>query len=172
MTQAVLDEKAEKAERKAALKAREAEIAAKETALNVGKTGKGTRTMIGLTKGKNPRMVEYESFDEKQKDTLPTTLTEFMQLAKVEDESVIVGFIISGYNDKSFENAADESNEFVESSWDADVQKQFKAILKNYSAALNVSIEDASAAIKPNFVKGLASVFSNRLGPVGSQQSK
>ena len=47
-------EDAEKAKADA-LKARNADMEKREKELNVGKTGKGTRTFLGMTRGRNPQ---------------------------------------------------------------------------------------------------------------------
>ncbi len=80
----------EKEQEKAALKAREAEISAKETEANKDRSGKGTRVFFGMTRGRNPQMISYENWDEAKPETLPTTLSEFMDLRKVTDEKDIV----------------------------------------------------------------------------------
>src|SRR5712671_6854129 len=92
----------EKEARKEALKARSEAMAAKEKTLNQGRTGKGTRAAVGMTRGKNPQEVTYEAFDEAQPDTLPKTLSEFMDVAKVTDENVIVAYLIDGFNSASY----------------------------------------------------------------------
>lgn len=146
----------EKEQEKAALKAREAEIAAKEKELNAARTGKGTRVTIGLTRGRNPQMVQYESFWESLPDTLPKTLSEFMELSKVSDETVIVGYLIDGYNSSSYTAASDPVAEFVDASWPEDLQKQFRFVVRNYASGTGVTIEDAVALIKPGFAAGIA----------------
>jgi hypothetical protein len=145
----------EKEQEKAALKARDAEITAKETELNKDRTGKGTRVTIGLTRGRNPQMVQYESFWDSLPDTLPASLSEFMDLTKVQDEKLIVSYLIDGFNSASYTNASDPVAEFVDPAWTDEIAKQFKFVIKNYSSALNMSVEDSVALIKPGFVAGL-----------------
>lgn len=152
----------EKEQEKAALKARATEIAAKETELNASRTGKGTRATIGLTRGRNPQMVQYESFWESLPDTLPTTLSEFMELSKVQDEKAIVSYLIDGFNSASYTNASDPVAEFVDATWTDEVQKQFKFVIKNYAAATQVSIEDAVALIKPGFSAGVLKAAADK----------
>lgn len=146
----------EKEQAKLEREARKEEILAKETELNKDKTGKGLRFAIGLTKGRNPQMVQYEAFDVEQPATLPESLSEFMDLSKVTDEKAIVGFLIDGFNDAALEQAADPTAEFVESAWPVEVQKAFKTVVKQYSINAGVSIEDAVALIKPGIVASQA----------------
>lgn len=148
-----LDNKAsEKEAAKAARDARAEEIAAKEKTLNADRTGKGTRVAISLTRGRNPQMVQYEAFDDSQPDTLPKTISEFMDLTKVQDEPTIMNYLIDGFNSANQSAASDPTSEFVDSSWSEEVQKQFKTVVKNYASATGVSIEDAVALIKPGIV--------------------
>jgi hypothetical protein len=152
MTTVALSKADEKAEAKAAREARQAEIDAKELVLNKDRSGKGTRVAIGLTRGRNPQMVQYEAFDETQPDTLPKTISEFMDLTHVSDEPTIMGYLIDGFNSANQTAASDPSAEFVDATWPEDVQKQFKIVVKNYANATGVSIEDAVALIKPGIV--------------------
>ena len=66
----------EKQAEKEAKAARTKEMAEREKALNAGKSGKGTRTMLGMTRGRNPQEIQYEAFDESQPETLPKTLSQ------------------------------------------------------------------------------------------------
>lgn len=146
----------EKEAKKAALEARSTEITAKEKELNAGKTGKGLRTFIGMTRGRNPLQIQYDGFDESQPATLPESLSEFMDLSAVKDEKVIVGYLIDGFNSAAYSAASDPVSEFVDASWPDDVQKQFRLVVRNYAGATGVSIEDAVALIKPGIVASLA----------------
>lgn len=146
----------EKEAAKEALKARAAEMEAEEKKLNEGRTGKGTRAFLGMTRGRNPQKIQYEAFDESQPDTLPKTLSEFMEIAKVSDEPTIVGYLLDGFNSAAYTAASDPVAEFVEPTWSEDVQKQFRLVVRNYSNATGVSIEDAVALIKPGIVKSQA----------------
>lgn len=132
-----------------ALKARSEEVAAEELKLNAGKTGKGTRTVIGFTRGRNPMKITYEAFDESQPDTLPKTLSEFMDLTKTSEESVIMGYVIDGFNSAAYANSSDPVSEFVDALWSEEVQKQFRTAVRSYANMVGVSIEDAVALIKP-----------------------
>jgi len=132
--------------------------AAKESArvTNAARTGKGTRVKAGQTRGRNPLVISYEFFDEKLPETLPTTLSEFMEVAKVNDENRIVAFLIDGFNLESYSVASDPIFAFVESSWPDDVQKQFRLVVRNYANATGVSIDDAVTLIKPGIVAAMA----------------
>jgi len=136
-----------------AIKARNADMAAREKVLNADKTGKGLRSFLGMTRGRNPQEIQYENWDDSQPDTLPTTLGEFMDLRKeVSDEANIMRRLILGDNDVLYSEASDPVAEFVETSWNEDVKKQFRLVVRNYSNATGVSIEDAVALIKPGIV--------------------
>lgn len=139
----------EKTEQEKALEA--AENKASET--NKARSGKGTRVKVGQTRGRNPQVISYENFDEAQPDTLPKSLSEFMEVSKIQDEPTIVSFLIDGFNSAQYTLASDPVAEFVEPTWPDDVQKQFRLVVRNYSNATGVSIEDAVALIKPGIVK-------------------
>jgi hypothetical protein len=143
---AKMSEKEAKAE---ALKARSEEIAAEEKAANEGREGKGTRVFISMSRGRNPVKVRYEAFDESLPDTLPKTISEFMEITKVEDEPTIMGYLIDGYNSANYTAASDPVAEFVEATWPEEVQKAFRLVVRQYSTNAKVSIEDAVALIKP-----------------------
>jgi len=155
----------DKADKKEALKAqreakaaRSAEMETRESKLNEGKTGKGTRTMLSLSRGRNPIEVQYEAFDESKPDTLPATLSEFMSLTGIDKmsgdsgEKTFVSYAIDGFNSASYTLASDPIAEFQEASWPDDVQKTFRSVIRGYAQNANVSIEDAVALIKPGFV--------------------
>jgi len=126
-----------------------AEMQTKVDESNKARTGKGTRLRVGQTRGKNPQVITWEAFDESAPDTLPKTLSEFMEVSKVQDEPLIVSYLIAGYNDAQYTAASDPIAEFVNPAWSDDVQKQFRLVVRNYSNATGVSIEDAVALIKP-----------------------
>lgn len=146
------NEQAEKETTKAALKARSEDMAKREKALNEGRTGKGVRVFLGMTRGRNPQEIQYEAFDDSLPETLPSSLSEFMDLTKVKDEKLIVSYVIDGFNSAAYTQASDPVAEFVDASWSEDVQKQFRLVVRNYSNATGVSIEDAVALIKPGIV--------------------
>jgi hypothetical protein len=131
-----------------------AEVKAK--ADNEARTGVGTRVKVGQTRGRNPQVISYEVFDESKPDTLPKTITEFMEVTKVNDEPSIMGFLLDGFNSASYVTASDPVAEFVEATWPEDVQKQFRLVVRNYANATGVSIEEAVALIKPGIVKSQA----------------
>jgi hypothetical protein len=139
-----------------AIKARNADMAAREKVLNEGKTGKGLRSFLGMTRGRNPLEIQYENWDDSQPDTLPMTLSEFMDIRKVSDEKDIVRRLILGDNEILYTEASDPVAEFVDATWSEDVQKQFRLVVRNYSNATGVSIEDAVALIKPGIVASQA----------------
>lgn len=149
MTTAAEDTEKAKAD---ALKARNDDMEKREKALNEGKTGKGLRSFLGMTRGRNPQEIQFEQWDESQPDTLPTTLSEFMELRKITDEPQIMKRLILGDNDVLYSEASDPVAEFVDATWPEDVQKQFRIVVRNYSNATKVSIEDAVALIKPGIV--------------------
>lgn len=136
--------------------AREKELEAlqvKSEETNKSRTGKGTRVRVGQTRGKNPQVISWEAFDDSQPDTLPATLSEFMEITKTQDEKLIVSYLIDGYNVAQYTAASDPIAEFVNPTWPDDVQKQFRLVVRNYSNATGVSLEDAVALIKPGIEK-------------------
>ena len=157
------EKESKKAEREAA-KALDKEMRAREEKLNEGRTGKGTRAFLGLTRGRNPQEIQFEQWDESQPDTLPKSFAEVIEVHKTRGqdgdvaEKEIVRRWILGDNDILYTEASDPIAEFVESSWPEDVQKQFKIVVKNYANGAKVSIEDAVALIKPGFSKGVPAV--------------
>jgi hypothetical protein len=144
--------KSEKEANKEALKAREKDMTAREKVLNEGKVGKGLREFLGLTRGRNPQEIQYQNWDVNLADTLPLTLSEFMDIRDIKDEKDIMRRVILGDNEILYTEASDPVAEFVEASWPEDVQKQFRLVVRNYSNATGVSIEDAVALIKPGIV--------------------
>ena len=119
---------------------------------NTSRSGKGTRVKVGMTRGRNPQVISFENFDESLPDSLPVSLSEFMDLSKTQDEKVIVSYLIDGFNSAQYTLASDPVAEFVDLSWSDEVQKQFRLVVRNYSNATGVSIEDAVALIKPGIV--------------------
>lgn len=134
---------------KTALEVAREKMEADATATNATRTGKGTRLKVGSTRGKNPQAITFESFDLSKQDTLPVTLSEFMEVTKVQDEPSIMAFLLDGYNDAMYTQASDPVAEYIDASWPEDVQKQFRLVVRNYATATGVSIEDAVALIKP-----------------------
>lgn len=153
----------DKEAKKAAREARSAELAAKQTEANTGKTGKGTRTFFGMTRGQNPLVISFENWDiEKEvstEDSLPTTFAEVLEIHKARNqegdaaEKEIVRRWILGDNEILYTEASDPIAEFVDAAWPDDVQKAFRLNVRAYSNNADVSIEDAVAIIKPAFDK-------------------
>jgi len=137
----------------------ELELQRKQTeadALNAAKTGVGTRTKVGQTRGRNPMVITWEAFDESKQETLPKTIEEFMGVTGVKDEPTLVSYLIGGINDANYTAASDPLAEFVDLSWPPDAQTQFRLVVRNYSRGASVSLEDAVALIKPGFAKQFA----------------
>lgn len=126
---------------------------AEVNAANATRTGIGTRMKVGRTRGKGSIVIKYEQFDESKPDTLPTSIPQFMEVTKENNESVLLGYLIAGYNEALYTAASDPLAEFVEPTWPAEVQTQFRLVVRNYSRGANVPLEDAVALIKPGFVK-------------------
>lgn len=131
------------------LEARQAEA----DKINATRTGVGLRVRVGQTRGRNPVVVSWEAFDESKPETLPTDPSQFMEITGVKDTSVLLGYWIAGYNDAAYTAASDPLAEYVENSWPAEAQAQFRLVVRNYSRGTGVSLEDAVALIKPGFVK-------------------
>ena len=145
-----------KQDKEAALKARSADMEKREKELNTGKTGKGLRVFLGMTRGRNPQEIQYENWDETLPETLPTDLSEFMSLRKITEEKDIVRRLILGDNEILYSEASDPVAEFVDATWPEDVQKQFRLVVRNYATATKSTIEDAVALIKPGIVASQA----------------
>lgn len=132
-----------------AVEKRQAEVAAE----NAKRSGKGTRLRVGQTRGRNPQVISYEAFDESLPDTLPVTLDEFMKLSATDDEKVLVGYMLDGFNSTSYREASDPVAEFVNRAWPEEVQKNFRNAVKNYAAGAETSIEEAANLIRTAFDK-------------------
>lgn len=140
---------------KSALELKREELEKVAATTNAARSGKGTRVKVGSTRGKNPQAISFENFDLSKKETLPTTISEFMDIFKDKPESTepeMLSYLLDGYNDSQYTQASDPIAEYVEASWDAEVSKQFRLVVRNYSNATGVSIEDAVALIKPGIV--------------------
>ena len=159
MTTTAEDTEKAKAE---ALKARNADMEKREKALNEGRTGKGLRIFLGMTRGRNPTEIQYENWDETVKGSVPTELSEFMEVLKARGiadgdiEKEVMRRLVLGDNEILYKEASDPVSEFVESSWPDEVQKQFRIVVRNYATGAGVSIEDAVALIKPGIVASQA----------------
>lgn len=135
---------------------RELELQRKELeakAENEKRSGVGTRIAVGQTRGKNPMVITWEKFDESIPESLPTSIAQFMEVTKTELESVMVGYLIGGYNDANYTAASDPLAEFVDLTWPPEAQTQFRLVVRNYSRGANVSLDDAVKLIKPGFEK-------------------
>ena len=124
--------------------------------INASRSGIGTRLMTGQTRGKGALVISWEAFDDSQPATLPTSIQNFMEVTKVEKESELVNFLITGYNDSLYTAASDPLAEYVESTWPPEAQTQFRLVVRNYSRGAVVSLEDAVMLIKPGFEKQFA----------------
>lgn len=143
-------------EQVAARKAKEAEVTKVQNEadkVNAERSGKGTRVSVGLTRGKNPKVISWEEFDTDKPEICPATLNEFMDLTKTSDEKQIVSYLIDGFNDSQYRTASDVLAEFVEPNWPDALVKQFKQTVSNYAGATGVSLEEAVGLIKPGIVK-------------------
>lgn len=136
-------------EAKTALEVARDRAEAEAKAQNDKREGKGTRIKVGSTRGKNPQVISFEAFDEAQPATLPTTITEFTELTKTPDEKTLVEYLVEGFNAISYTAASDPIAEFVNYAWPEDLQRQFRLVVRNYSTATKVSIEDAVNLIRP-----------------------
>lgn len=120
---------------------------------NKGRTGKGTRLRAGQTRGKNSKVITWESFDTDKPETLPVSAEEFMSLTKTSDEKVFVGYLIDGFNASQYAAASDMLSEYVEANWPESLARQFKLAVNNYVNAAGVSVEDAVSLMKPAIQK-------------------
>lgn len=125
---------------------------------NSKKTGLGTRTMVGQTRGKNPLVIAWPAFDDSKPETLPVSIAQFVQITGVtneyeKDKICLVSLLIAGYNDAMYTNASDPLAEFVEPTWPEEAQAQFRLVTRNYSRGAMVPLEEAVALVKPGFVK-------------------
>lgn len=127
------------------LEAAQAEVAEKNKAL----TGKGLRHAAGMTRGKNPQVIQWKRFDEENIESLPTSLAEFASLSGVTDEKKFLEFVIAGFNDEQYRLASDELNEYIESSWPNEKVQQFRLAVRNAAKLSGKSIEEVVKIIKP-----------------------
>lgn len=118
---------------------------------NAKRNGVGTRLRYGMTRGKGSVPIKWEAFDESQPDTLPKSLAEFANIAKIDPSSEagkkkILDYLIVGYNDDTYTQASDPIAEFVNPTWSEDKQAQFRLVVRNFFKAMNgsLSIEDVS----------------------------
>ena len=133
-------------------------VAARSKAAETNKTrkGKGTRIRVGQTRGKNPQVISWEAFDESLPETLPASTEDFLGLTGIKDDKTLVGLLIDGFNAQAYSNASDPIAEYVNPAWPEDVQKQFRLVVRNYAASMEVALEEAVALIKPGLEKKYA----------------
>lgn len=133
------------------LKARNADMEKREKELNAAITGKGLRKFLGMTRGRNPQEIQYAGWDLSLVDSLPVTISEFAELRKdaVSDEAGLVRRLLLGDNELLYTEASDPVSEYVDLTWPEDIQKMFRQVVRNYSSAAGISIEDAVALVKP-----------------------
>lgn len=147
----------QKTERDKQLEAKQAEVdKVNEGRKKEDKFPKGTLLRMGQTRGKNPQIVTWEAFDESHPETMPGSLSEFMDLTKIQDEKLIVSYLVDGFNSAQYTAASDPIAEYVDASWPEEMQKGFRLAVRNYSVNAMVSIEDAVALIKPGIEKAVA----------------
>jgi hypothetical protein len=126
------------------------------TTVNAARTGKGTRVAVRPSRGRSPQPITHEVFDLALPETLPGSITEFMELTQINEEAPLVSLLMAGYNDWSYTQASDPVAEFIESSWPEEIQKNFRAVVRQYASGINCSIEDAVALIKPQYLAAQA----------------
>jgi hypothetical protein len=120
----------------------------------------------GKTRGKNPRDISYLAFDVSEKDSLPKTLAEFMEVTGTKSENEMLEYVIDGFNSAQYAAASDEIGEFINDSWDKDTQAQFRLAVRNYAKLTGLSIDDAVNLIKPGVEKAhLAKVNASKETP-------
>lgn len=122
-------------------------------AVNATRSGIGTRQFVGATRGKGSVVITFEQFDETKPETLPKSLTEFSDVAKISDEKELVSLLIEGYNDKLYKDASDPLAEFVNPTWDDDVKLQFRLVARNYAKAMELPLDEVAAQMRDAFNK-------------------
>ena len=128
-------------------------------AVNDKLTGKGLRTLVGATRGRSTMNIKYQAFDDSKPDTLPTTVEEFVSLTGIKSNSDLCELLVVGFNDKAYTEASDPIAEHVNKAWGDELKMQFRLVVRNYSKAMEISIDDAVKFIKPGVEKKfLASV--------------
>lgn len=122
---------------------------------NGKRAGKGTRLRYGMTRGKGSLPIKWEAFDESKPDTLPNTLEEFISIVKATKDNLLEWAIV-GYNDAQYTAASDPIAEHVNPVWDDDTKSQFRLVVRNYSKATGVSIDEAVTLVKPGVDKAFS----------------
>jgi hypothetical protein len=123
---------------------------------NAKRTGKGTRLLVGQTRGKSSMVILYEAFDTDKPETLPTNLEEFVNLTKIGDEKELAGLLVDGFNAHSYSEASDPVGEFINPMWPDAVKLSFKLAVKNTAKAAGMTFEEAANVIKPGVEKKFA----------------
>ena len=143
------EEVAAKAAREAAMKIAED----KATAINATRSGKGTRLLVGATRGRQSVPFTYEAWDKSKPETLVESVEDFSTILGIpgtdDGEKVMVNYLMEGYNEVSLTAASDPVSEYVDLTWDDDVQKRFRIVIRNYAENANVDIATAVGLIKP-----------------------
>jgi hypothetical protein len=106
-------------------------------------------TKQGSTRGKNPRKIEYQAFDLEKPETLPQTITEFMDVSGVKDQNEIVALLVDGFNASQYSAASDEIGEFLNDAWDKDTQGQFRLAVRNMMKLTGFEVEQVVNMLKP-----------------------
>lgn len=117
-------------------------------AYNAAQSGKGLRKFVGATRGKGTMVIDYLAFDESQPATLPVDPSEFQTLTGIDDDKLLMEFLISGFNDYQYKQASDPIAEFINKAWPEDVQANFRTSVRSYARALECSIEEAASGLK------------------------
>lgn len=117
------------------------------------KTGPQTTVAKGMTRGRNPREIEYLEFNRELPGNIPKTMKEFMDASGVQEEAGLVEFLVTGFNESQYKAATDEIGEFINPQWDNKTQDSFRLAVRNYSKISGDTIEDAVALIKPGVEK-------------------
>lgn len=117
------------------------------------KTGPQTTVAKGMTRGRNPREIEYLEFNREIPGNIPKTMKEFMDASGVQEEAGLVELLVTGFNESQYKAATDEIGEFINPQWDNKTQDSFRLAVRNYSKISGDTIEDAVALIKPGVEK-------------------
>lgn len=110
-------------------------------------------TKQGSTRGKNPRKIEYLAFDLEKPDTLPLSVTEFMEVTGVKEQPEIVALLVDGFNASQYSAASDEIGEYINDAWDKDTQAQFRLAVRNMMKLTGFEVEQVVNMLKPAIEK-------------------
>lgn len=131
-------------EQKTELQAERETMEAAAKTENESRNGVGLRVMVGATRGKNTQNIKYEAFDESKPDTLPGSIAEFASVTNITEESKLVEFLITGFNDFQYKQASDPIAEFVNAAWPDDVKLAFRTSVRNYAKAMEEPIDEVA----------------------------